>query len=72
VTTSYFHVSGNVSTVVVGDVGAAWMALLAGDDFLPPPVAGANTELTQTCNSMRNPQEYTQPVIAANLAGLLT
>jgi hypothetical protein len=71
VTRSYFHLSGNVSTVVVGDVGAAWMALPAGDDFLPPPAAGANTELMQTCNSMPIPHEYTQAVIAANSAGLL-
>jgi hypothetical protein len=47
------------------------MALPAGDDFLPPPAAGANTELMQTCNSMPIPHEYTQAVIAANSAGLL-
>lgn len=72
VTPSYFHLSGNTSVLVVGDTGAAWAALPAGDLVLPPPPAGANTELVQTRNSMPVPHEYTQAVITANSAGLLT
>ena len=72
VTPSYFHLSGNTSVIVSGEFGAAWAALPVGDMILPPPVAGANTELVQTRNSMPVPHEYTQAIITANSAGLLT
>ena len=68
----FFHLSGNVSVAEVGDVGAAWTALPVGDDFLPPPAAGANTDLVQTRNSMPIPHGYTQAVITANSSGSLT
>jgi hypothetical protein len=64
---SFFHLSGNVSVVEVGNIEATWMALPVGqENLLPPPVAGANTEQIQTRNSMPILHQYTEAVIMAN------
>ena len=71
-TNNCFHLTDNVDVLAAAELAAAWAALPAGEDRLPPPAAGANVEQKRTRSVMPIPHPYAGPILEQMVAGTLT
>ena len=67
-----FHLTANADVLVPADMVAGWAAVPAGDQYLPVPAAGDNTENVRTRPTIPLPHRYVVEVLDQQIAGTLT